>query len=170
MLFVCRGELLWPRLIWHYFCYWNKAILWDDFLWNYMLKFYVLWAQIYVMINGLKIGPKKNYVTGHFYKWAVVRSPTTSQRPSSKMGPITSGPGTLKNATSDATLAVHVRCHVGRQVRCHINIHVNISDVYFCHRYWAWVGLSGLLIILWWFRNVIDYANLWRLRKKRHSI
>ena len=46
----------------------------------------------------------------------------------------------------------------------------NICDMYFCHRYWAWVGLNGLWVVLWQFKNVIDHANMWRLRKRRRSI
>jgi hypothetical protein len=78
-------------------------------------------------------------------------------------------------------VSLHVGCHVSRHVGCHVNIHVidswtrgiirdNICDVYFSHRYWAWVGLSGLRAILWRFRNIIDRANLWRWQKKSHSI
>jgi len=65
------------------------------------------------------------------------------------------------------------QCHVG----CHINVHVIdgwtrgiICDIYFWHRYWTWVGFSGLQVILWQFRNVIGRANLWCLRKKCRSI
>ena len=72
---------------------------------------------------------------------------------------------------------LYVISHVG----CHVNVNVingwicgiirdNIHNVYFCHRYWTWVELSGLRIILWQFRNAIDRANLWRLQKKHRSI
>ena len=51
------------------------------------------------------------------------------------------------------------KCHVSSHISCHVYVHVtnwelcgtiydNIRDVYFRHRYWAWVGLSGLQVIL----------------------
>ena len=71
-------------------------------------------------------------------------------------------------ATSDAT-SVATSISMSLMVE-HVALSVIISDVYFCHRYWAWVGLTGLRVVLWRFRNVIDCANLWCLRKKHQSI
>jgi hypothetical protein len=41
--------------------------------------------------------------------------------------------------------------------------------VIFRHRKWAWVGLPGPWALLWRFKIVTDYTNLWWFSENRHG-
>jgi hypothetical protein len=44
----------------------------------------------------------------------------------------------------DSHIIVHLSVHVNSHVNIHVSSHVsNVCDVYFHHRYWAWLGSVG---------------------------